>query len=116
MRHYQCHEKCYDGSFHRPGDDLTVPESTFKPIKGAKDEDGKPGKSVLSDEAIFIEKHFTLISNDKEPAKPADPEAAVKAFVKKHNISDERQEDIFKQAKAVEPHEKMAALAAVIRE
>lgn len=116
MREYMYFEKCYDGSLHRPGDTVKHEEDFFKPIKAdgkmVKDPDGNP---VLSAEARSLLRHAELILDDSKEVK-GDPEAAVKAFVKKHAISEERQKDIFAEAKAIEPHEKLAALAAVIQE
>ena len=82
MREYQCHEKCYDSSLWRPGDTRRIEESAFKTKEG-----DEPLPIVE-----FLDNHFSLISDDSKPAKPDDPEAAVKAFAKKNKVSKKEQE------------------------
>lgn len=94
MKEYQCFEKCYDQAMYRPGDILK-----FK-----------------DDVPEFVEAHFILVSDNGNATKPVDPEGAVKALAKKHKISEKMQAEIYTDAEASEPHEKLQALSNFIKE
>lgn len=118
MREYQCHTKCASRlGLSRPGDIRIVEESTFKKVpEKIENEAGELETIMVYADPIadFFERHWALISDDKKPTKTADPEAGVKAFLKKHNIAKKVSEQIFEKAQAVEPHEKLMALTAYV--
>jgi len=107
MREYKCIKKCFNNkSLFHVGDIAVVEESMFDKDKVSGD--------YANPMASFYESHFALLSNDAKPTKPADPEAAVKALLKRHKIDKATAEDIFKEENAFEPNEKLQALSGYI--
>ncbi len=97
MKEYVCITECYAEDRHRYREgDMRFEENDYS--------------------SDTLDTKFELVGVVKAPKKPNEDnlDAGIAAFAKKHNITKAQQTKIFKEAEAVEPHEKLRALAASI--